>query len=446
MVLSFDSAWNRLNGMNMTNWPLEYRLLLCFVFSLFVGGFLNLAIYRLARNSRGISPWSSPPTGLPPRTFWDRIPVLGWLRLRRESHYWGVRFWIRPMLLELCFAIGVIVLYLYEVDTEGLLLKGFLGEGVAQNPWNPPLFTEVIHRLFATHFLLLCLLVVVTFIDIDEKTIPDDVTLPGTLLGLLLVTLNPWILPNIATLRVGDQMYVDFVHFLSPSAYPAGDPTIRELSLALGCLWLWVVALLPRSWHGRYGFRRAWKYFWVALFCGRCGRQTMVLLSVGSVLTLGILYVWSLGGTPWVGLLSSLAGMACGTALIWSIRLVGRATLKREAMGFGDVTLMAMIGSFIGWQATLVVFFLAPLAGLVVGLIQFVMHREDEVPYGPFLCLATLVTLLSWPSLWNYLAPIFASLGSALPVLLLFCLGLMALLLAVWARIKKNFYQPANKV
>jgi prepilin signal peptidase PulO-like enzyme (type II secretory pathway) len=138
--------------------------------------------------------------------------------------------------------------------------------------------------------------------------------------------------------------------------------------------------------------------------------------------------------------------MACGTALIWSIRLVGRATLKKEAMGFGDVTLMAMIGSFIGWQATLVVFFLAPLAGLVVGLIQFVMHREDEVPYGPFLCLATLVTLLSWPSLWNYLAPIFASLGSALPVLLLFCLGLMALLLAVWARIKKNFYQPANKV
>ena len=36
-------------------------------------------------------------------------------------------------------------------------------------------------------------------------------------------------------------------------------------------------------------------------------------------------------------------------------------------MGFGDVTLLAMIGAFVGWQGVIVVFFLAPFAGAVIG-------------------------------------------------------------------------------
>ena len=57
-------------------------------------------------------------------------------------------------------------------------------------------------------------------------------------------------------------------------------------------------------------------------------------------------------------------------------------------MGFGDVTLMMMVGAFLGWQAGVVIFFLAPFAGLVVGVLQLVLRRDDEIPYGPFLCLA----------------------------------------------------------
>ena len=65
-----------------------------------------------------------------------------------------------------------------------------------------------------------------------------------------------------------------------------------------------------------------------------------------------------------------------------------RLGIAPEAMGFGDVTLMAMIGSFLGWQTSPMVFFLAPLAGLVVGLIQWFAYRDNVIPYGPFLCLA----------------------------------------------------------
>lgn len=421
----------------MANWPLEYRLLLCLVASLCVGSFLNLAIYRLAWNSRGISPWSKPPVGLDPRSSWDRLPVLGWLRLIRESHYWGPLFWVRPMLLEICFATGATLLYLYALNAEGMIAIGREETKIIDIPF--------IHSLFITHYLLLCLLVIVTFIDVDEKTIPDNITLPGTLLGLLLVTLNPWVLPHIEFLQPDNRTYISWTHFNSPNHYPVAKPTPSAMAWALGCLWLWIFALLPRFWHARYGIRLAWKYFWASLFCGRYRRQTFGLLGIGSVLTLGILYVWSQGDTSWIGLFSSLLGMACGTVLIWAIRIVGRVTLKREAMGFGDVTLMAMIGSFIGWQATLVVFFLAPLAGLAIGLIQLAIRREDEVPYGPFLCLATLVTVLWWPSFWDHLAPIFTALGSALPLLLLLCLALMALLLAGWAKVKNRLIPRGTK-
>ncbi len=414
----------------MIDWPLEIRMLLCFGASLFVAGFLNLAIYRLAWNKRNISPWSAPPAGCLPRTILDRIPVLGWLRLRRESKAWGPRFWVRPMLLELCFGIGAAALYWHAMDADGLYAidqdKAFT------------VGTQFIHSRLLPHLLFICFLVIVTFIDIDEKTIPDNVTLPGTLLGLLLVTLNPWIFP-IGEIRLEHQTYLTWTHAASPNAYPLGMPTAASFGWALGCLWLWIFALLPRFWHGRYGIKRAWKYFWASLFCGRYRRQTFGLLSVGIVLTFGIWFTASQGGRSWLALDSALSGMACGTVLIWSVRLVGQATLKREAMGFGDVTLMAMIGSFMGWQATLVIFFLAPVAGLAIGLILLIMHRDDEVPYGPFLCAAALVTLLLWPSLWAYLGPIFATFGTLIPVLLLTCLGLMALLLAAWVQIKKRF-------
>ena len=104
--------------------------------------------------------------------------------------------------------------------------------------------------------------------------------------------------------------------------------------------------------------------------------------------TAAIVFTWALAAEAnWAGMLTALIGLAASGGIVWAVRLIGTAALRREAMGFGDVTLMMMIGAFLGWQAGLIVFFLAPFAGLVVGLVQLIFRRDDVIPYGPFLCL-----------------------------------------------------------
>ena len=60
-------------------------------------------------------------------------------------------------------------------------------------------------------------------------------------------------------------------------------------------------------------------------------------------------------------------------------------------MGGGDVKLLAMIGTFLGWKAALLTFFLAPFFGAIVGIIIKIRTKESLIPYGPFLALAAVI-------------------------------------------------------
>jgi prepilin signal peptidase PulO-like enzyme (type II secretory pathway) len=73
---------------------------------------------------------------------------------------------------------------------------------------------------------------------------------------------------------------------------------------------------------------------------------------------------------PWVGwdradaVLRALVGAAVGSGLILLVRAGGTVAFGREAMGIGDAYLMAAVGAALGWEATVLVFFLAPFAAL----------------------------------------------------------------------------------
>ena len=50
-----------------------------------------------------------------------------------------------------------------------------------------------------------------------------------------------------------------------------------------------------------------------------------------------------------------------GGGIVWAVRIIASQALGVEAMGFGDVTLMCMIGAFVGWQPALLIFCLGSL-------------------------------------------------------------------------------------
>ena len=111
---------------------------------------------------------------------------------------------------------------------------------------------------------------------------------------------------------------------------------------------------------------------------------------------------WIRDHRHWHGLAWSSAGMACGGGLTWVVRAVSRLVLGREALGLGDVTLMAMIGSFVGWQPVLFIFLLAPFCGLFVGLVARMLFNRPYVPYGPFLATAAVLVLICWRWIWLF--------------------------------------------
>ena len=159
------------------NAPLSFRLAGIAILSLLVAGQINRGIYQLAWNPRPIGPWSQPHKDAPPRKWYDRLPFLGWFTLEREGKIHGSWFWIRPMLIEVAFALGMCALYVWEIG------GGLRGGAVVEAG-------EILAE-YSSHYLLIALMTVATFIDIDEKTIPDEITIPGTLAGLTLATLLP---------------------------------------------------------------------------------------------------------------------------------------------------------------------------------------------------------------------------------------------------------------
>jgi len=113
-------------------------------------------------------------------------------------------------------------------------------------------------------------------------------------------------------------------------------------------------------------------------------------ISLGGAI-LGLVVAYFL---PHITLKDSFIGFLLGGGMIYLIGALGSIVFKKEAMGGGDVKFLAMIGSFIGWQQVLLVFFIAPFFGSIVGLYMKFKYKESLIPYGPFLSMAAVLVIL----------------------------------------------------
>ena len=124
-------------------------------------------------------------------------------------------------------------------------------------------------------------------------------------------------------------------------------------------------------------------------------------LILGSLIVCAIAYqrvdVWYL--------LTRLIGAVAGWTVLWLIAVIGRAVLRKTAMGGGDIKLMALNGLFLGaWPELAMVIGFSACGGAIVGsalIISGVKNRQSPIPYGPFLAGAAVLVLLWGDKLWH---------------------------------------------
>jgi len=414
-----------------------YQCLIVSLIGLCAGVVVNWGIYNLAWTRKRISPWGKLPQTISKRPWLARIPVIGWWSLRSEEALHGKRFWFRPACIELGTAAVFALFYYHQID----FLKSI-------SLWaNVP--SDLLWVQLIPHLILVVLLITATFIDLDERLIPDTITVTGTLVALGIAAF----FPESRLIDLGNT-FADIV-FLEPSTPAISQTDLKSpaaLMWASGCLLFWGFAIVPKITTARYGFSKGVQFMLASMI--RPARKSRkpdaprkrkpfantLVIAVSMVVGLvGTFLCWRGGDVHWASLNNAIWGMTGGLFVVWGVRIVARFALQREAMGFGDVTLLAMIGAFLGWQAALLTFVLAPFAGLLLTTAQFISTRKSDLAFGPYLSLAAIIVILGWPTIWtNYARNAIFIHGSALPIVLLIGLAAMWALLYVWQQIKNS--------
>ncbi len=94
-----------------------------------------------------------------------------------------------------------------------------------------------------------------------------------------------------------------------------------------------------------------------------------------------------------------LMGYLIAGGVVWAIRIGGSLAFGKEAMGLGDVHMMAAVGACLGWIDPTIAFFLAAFVGVAYAIVAQVFSGKlnRAMPYGPFLAIATMMVVLGKP-------------------------------------------------
>jgi len=249
-----------------------------FVFGSVIGSFLNVCIHRMPEGKSVVWPASHCPKCNMRIPAYDNIPFLSYILLGGKCRFCKQKISLRYPIVELLTAVTLVLLF----NKSGLSYDFFF------------------------YMVLACALIVATFIDIQHRIIPDEISIGGMILGFIL-------------------------------------NATRGIDLA------------PLS----------FKF------------KPMLDSLLGAVIAGGVIY---------------LSGFFFD---LFYFKILKRPPIQgeTESMGGGDVKLLAMIGAFLGWQKALLVFFLAPFFGAVIGIINLLIKKDHTIAYGPFLSLAAILSI-----------------------------------------------------
>ncbi|MBI5096615.1 MAG: prepilin peptidase, partial [Nitrospirae bacterium] len=227
-----------------------------FILGAVIGSFLNVCIYRLPLQQSIISPSSHCPHCHIPVKFYDNIPILSFLLLRGKCSSCGNPRSVQYMLVEILNAASyALILWRFGLSVESAIYAA----------------------LFSS-------LLVASVIDLHHRIIPDVITIPGTIAGLLA---SAFILPG--------------------------------------------------------------------------------------------------------GIKGSVIGTLVGSGIFFIA-----AVASRGGMGGGDIKLIAMLGSFLGWINVIITIILSSFIGSLVGILMMIFlgkGRKYPIPFGPFLAVGGIISL-----------------------------------------------------
>ncbi len=157
-----------------------------FAFGAVWGSFFNVAIYRWPREMSVVTPPSHCPACGEPIPMTKNVPIFGWLALRGKAACCGAPINPRYPLVELVSAMLAVAL------TERFIVNAA-----------PEMELWAAGVRAAVYFVFVGGLVVASFVDLDFMEIPDEVSLPGTALGLVTVTFREFPGPVDAAIGAG---------------------------------------------------------------------------------------------------------------------------------------------------------------------------------------------------------------------------------------------------
>jgi leader peptidase (prepilin peptidase)/N-methyltransferase len=344
-----------------------------------IGSFLNVVIYRLPLGLSVNNPRRSFCPICKKQIPWYRnLPLITWLAQRGKCAECSAPIPVRYFLVELITGVVFYAIFLT-----------FGGDILRLTVWGP---------VVLCYWVFAALLIAGTFIDFDHYILPHEITIGGLVCGLL----GSFWTPSLMDQR--EHIWGLWFSFISA---------------CLGLGLLWSVVELGKLAFGRLKHRyekpEAWsitqpdeneppifeaagdKLTWLDIFTRSSDRLVITCESATiNQQTFGKC-------TVEVRMESVRVQPADGAPVIFKIeevkKIEGMTTeivIPREAMGFGDVLLIAMIGSFLGWKAVLFTVLAASAIGSLFAIIPRLIGKTEwtaKIPFGPYLAGGAMIYL-----------------------------------------------------
>jgi leader peptidase (prepilin peptidase)/N-methyltransferase len=333
---------------------------LAFLLGACIGSFLNVCIYRLPRDLSVNKPRRSYcPACKASIPAWQNLPLLSWLFLRGRCAQCGARIAFRYFGVELITALLFLAIW-----------NSF--------PW----------PIALAYFVFVSLVIAATFIDFEHFIIPDQITIGGTVAGIVACLAVPELMET-------DSRLVAMIRSVLAAAlgYITLLMVLEGGKLAFGRKRIRLDAPTPFSWKRQgedadfaVGEERS---LWSDYFARETDRLLLYCNSAkiddrthGEV-TLEFHYNRVKVGSEEVVLdtVDEISGV------------VRELQIPREAMGRGDLKFLAAIGAFLGWRAVLFSIFAGSLLGSLIGMATMILGKRvwsAKLPFGPYLAFGAL--------------------------------------------------------